>query len=116
MPNPSFRVSNEFYEKMKVAAEAGNMSLSDFIRTAVERALSNNGQPSDIRSESLTAVLREQIQEKDEQIRELHQLLGITQKNLGEISQQLDRATRQLEDQRKRLVWWQFWKQKAAIT
>jgi hypothetical protein len=36
MPNPSFRVSDEFYEKMRATAEAQNVSMSDLIRTAVE--------------------------------------------------------------------------------
>lgn len=108
MPNPSFRVSDEFYEKMKAAADAQQVSMSDLIRTAVEHAIEGNGKPSDTINESLAYVLREQIQEKDGQIRELHQLLGIAQKNVSEISQQLDRAHAQIEDHRHRRGWWKW--------
>jgi predicted transcriptional regulator len=108
MPNPSFRVSDEFYEKMRATAEAQNVSMSDLIRTAVEHAIEGNGKPSDTLNESLTAVLREQLQEKDGQIRELHQLVAMSQKHSDDLMRQLDSTNRQLEDHRERRWWWRW--------
>jgi len=70
--------------------------------------MEGNGKPSDNIHGRLAAVRREQLQEKDAPVRELHPLLGIAQKNVGEISQPLDRAHAQLEDQRQQRRWWRL--------
>lgn len=113
MPNPSFRVSDEFMGQMKEVAESRDMSLSDFIRTSVERAIENNEHPSDAIITGTTVVLQEQIQEKDEQIKQLHQLIAMGQKNVSEISQQFDRTAKQLEDTRRRRSW-RFWERRTT--
>ncbi|MCH8296370.1 hypothetical protein IH992_35265 [Candidatus Poribacteria bacterium] len=39
MPNPSFRINDALYSRMKEAAEARNMTLSDIVRESVAHAL-----------------------------------------------------------------------------
>ena len=51
----------------------------------------------------------QQLQTKDEHISELHQLVAMEQRNLGEITQQLTQTQNLLEDLRKPRSWWQFW-------
>lgn len=104
MPNPSFRVSQEIYEQMKSTAESENVSLSDFIRTAVIHALDDNGEPADVSDERLAGVLQVQLTEKDEQIRELHQLLAVQSKTTAALTEQLDTSRQMIEDMRR--PWW----------
>ena len=111
MPNPSFRLSDDLYARMKEAADAQNITLSVLVREAVAHWLSNNGNPSHAVAHETVELLKIQLQAKDEQISQLHQLLGIAQKNVGDISQQLDRAHVQIEDHRERRGWW-FWRKK----
>ena len=43
MPNPSFRINDSLYNRMKEAAEAQNITLSDIVRESVAHWLDNNG-------------------------------------------------------------------------
>lgn len=87
---------------MKEASKAQNITMSDLVREAVARWLDKNGNPSQKISQQTVELLREQLQSKDDQIRELHQLVAISQKHS-------DSLMRQLEDHRQSGKWWRFW-------
>ena len=46
MPNPSFRLTDELYARMKEATDAQNITMSVLVREAVAHWLDNNGNPS----------------------------------------------------------------------
>lgn len=109
MPNPSFRLSDELYARMREAAEAQNITLSVLVREAVASWLDTNGNPSHEIAQETVELLKVQLQAKDEQIRELHQLIAMSQKHSDDLMKQLDSTTKQLEDHHQRRGWW-FWK------
>ena len=106
MPNPSFRLSDELYARMKEATEAQNITLSDIVRESVAQWLdngaSNNGQPSHMVAHETVELLKAQLQAKDDQIAQLHQLVAMSQKHS-------DDFMKQLEDGRQHRAWWRFW-------
>ena len=101
------KVTPQIYDQIKSASTTEHISVSAYLRRLIERRFTkdNLGKPEDnVALSALTA----QIREKDDQIRELHQLLGMSQKNQAEMTLQLNRANRQIEEMRKRR-WWQLW-------
>lgn len=116
-----FRAQIQYHEKIKAHADAIGMSVSDFLRDAVEQAL--NGVKSGVKSDF--AVLEKQLDVKDQQIADLSRQLEDgsrrheqTQRGseeaakrsdmlLAQMTQQLDRSQLQLEDMRRRRSWWQ---------
>jgi uncharacterized FAD-dependent dehydrogenase len=100
------RVDESFYEKIKQHVHSLDVSISDFVRTAVEQTLA--GPPTDVKSiESVISVFREQLSAKDEQIAHLHQLLAMGGKERERLAEQLDRSNLQLEDLRTPRTAWQ---------
>lgn len=65
--------------------------------------------PQNNDTEMLLAEFRTQLQEKDKQIEELHQILALAQKNVADLTQQLSTQARLLEDKRNS-HWWQRFK------
>ena len=104
MPQIGIRITHELHGHIIDVAEEQSISISDFVRHAVEHVLNGCETPSTNAKHG--QHLEQQIHEKDEQIRELHQLLGVAQKNVGELSEQF---TKQLEDHRHSRSWWRFW-------
>jgi predicted CopG family antitoxin len=131
MPNTSIRIADDIYEHLKQEAAAQGISISDFIRNAIEQALHTVAQPT--RSENIDVLQRqlaeredevqylrqelsatrqntevqlttkdEQLQTKDEQISELHKLVAMAQTTANELTQQLKSTSLQLEDLRQK--------------
>jgi excisionase family DNA binding protein len=67
----------------------------------LELVFGNNGDESD--DSNLVQILKKQLEEKDEQIRELHQLLAIAHKNVDRLTEQNQLM---LEDMRKPKPMW----------
>ena len=99
MPNPSFRINDSLYNRMKEAAESQNMTLSDIVRESVAHWLDNNGNLSHEIAQETVELLKQQLQTKDEHISQLHQLVAMSQKHSDDL----------LEDLRKPRSWWHFW-------
>ena len=91
------KVPLEFYEKIKMHANSHSISISDFIRDAMEGRL-NGGQQSSNEVKPAFDALTGQLQIKDEQIEHLHQLLAMKEKAAME-------QTLMLEDMRNRSLW-----------
>ena len=106
MPSPTFRVSDELYDKMKQAAEDKGLTMSNMIRTAVEHFIDDvPPESNNVPRESYDA-LHAELETKNQQISELHQLLALAQKNADKLTDQLAGAHTQLEDLRKpRSLW-----------
>ena len=68
----------------------------------LELVFGKNGDESD--DSNLVQILKKQIDEKDEQIRELHQLLAIAHKNVDSLTEQNQLM---LEDMRKPKTTWE---------
>lgn len=91
---------------MRQAAEAQNITLSVLVREAVAHWLDNNGNPSHEIAQETVELLKQQLQTKDEQISQLHQLVAMSQKHSDDLMKQFDSTTRQIEDRRKPRGWW----------
>ena len=119
MPKVSIgvKVMPEMAEQLRILADSSGMAFADFLRSVLAERLSNDNdrKPPDNHSEQSLTLFTDQIKQKDEQIsqandqiRELHTLMGMSQKNTNEMTLQLNRANRQVEDMRKRR-WWRIW-------
>jgi antitoxin component of RelBE/YafQ-DinJ toxin-antitoxin module len=111
------RVDEAFYNEAKAKADELGVSLSDLVRDAVKQVYSNgtapHTAPNEIPFREMLDILRgeldglrEELFTKNNQISELHQLLAMSQKNTGELTQQL-------EDMRQTRRWWHWWKRAA---
>ena len=117
-----FRAPIAYHEKIKTHADSTGLSISDFLRDAVEHAL--NGVKSDVKSD--LTLLEKQFDVKDRQIEDLSRQLEDGNRRheetqraseeaakrsdmlLAQMTQQLDRTQLQLEDMRNRQTqsWW----------
>ena len=89
MPQIGIRVTYELHGRIQDTAEEQNVSISDFVRHAVEHLLNGCQTPSTITGhEKFNAHLERQVQEKDEQIGQLHQLLAVSQKSVQQLTEQ----------------------------
>jgi predicted CopG family antitoxin len=115
MPVASTRVSDDFYERIKDEATDRDLSVSDFIRQAIEAAvdegLQTEDKPKDTASQQTLALLISELEKKNAQIDQLHQLMAMDKQERERLAQQLNRAHLQLEDLRKPRRWWRFWRQ-----
>ena len=100
MPTPAFRVTDEFYEKIKNAAATKKTSVSDFIRSCVEQEIDNDRQVSNTVDPATIEIFHSQLKEKDKQIDQLHQIVAMGH-------QEREDLNRQLEDTRHRPSFWQ---------
>ena len=132
--NASVRINEELYDRIKTISKSKQLSISDFIRNAVEHVLQIEEQGieqrvTDIEQNAFdvlqtqlkllhdqiqakddnTEQLLAQLQQKDEQISQLHQIVAMSQSHTNELTQQLDRAHLQLEDLRQKRPWWRRW-------
>ena len=73
----------------------------------------NNGQDAESRDRlyehlnSEIRTLREQLAEKDNQINHSQQIVAMSQKNIGALTEQLDDSRQMIEDMRQRRTVWQ---------
>ncbi len=113
MKNMCVKVEDELYEKVKQKAELMKVSLQKFMHESLMKSTCDEPQASketSIVSHELYMKLHEQLDTKDAQIDQLHQLLAIEQKNAQYQSEQVSQARMQLEDLRKKRSWWSFWR------
>jgi len=106
MPQIGIRITHELHGQIQDTADEQNISISDFVRHAVAHLLNGCQPPLNSANQELVSHLQHEVQEKNDQIRELHQLLGIAQNNVSEMS-------KQLEDHRINGKWWHFWRKNA---
>ena len=104
--NASIRMTIEFFERIQTAAKIQSLSVSDYIRDAVEQVLQNaehdvEQRSTDIEREAFR-TLQTQLETKDEQIDHLQQLLAVSQKSIQQLAEQNQFL---LEDTRRR-TWW----------
>jgi len=59
------------------------------------------------RADSEVQHLREQLTEKDNQINHIQQIVAMSQKNIGALTEQLDDSRQMIEDMRQRRTVWQ---------
>jgi antitoxin component of RelBE/YafQ-DinJ toxin-antitoxin module len=103
------RVETELYDQATEKAKTEGISLSDLIRKSVSQYVQNGSSPSHTSEqdkETVGAFVR-QLETKDEQIQQLHQLLAMGH-------QERDRLTLQIEDLRHKRYWWQLFKRPAS--
>jgi len=94
-----------------LAAEVQHITLSDFVREVVAQWLNHNGNPSHTVTQ-MVELLKEQLHTKDEQISQLHQLVGMDRQERKRLAHQLDRAHAQIEDQNQHRGWWRVWRKR----
>ena len=89
MPQIGIRITNELHGRIQDTADGENISISDFVRQAVKHLLNGCQTPSTApHHEKLTLHLEQQVEEKDKQIQELHQLLAVSQKSVQQLTEQ----------------------------
>ena len=110
MPRIGIRITEEFHEEIKTVAEIDGVSVSDFVRQAIENEMLDRRTASNRISLETVTLLKEQVKEKDAQIEhlhqqadQLHQLVAMAQSNQADTLKQLEDA----KTQRRR--WWKFW-------
>jgi len=57
-------------------------------------------------------LLKQQLHTKDEHISQLHQLMAMDRQERERLTQQLDRAHAEIEDQRQHRGWWRVWRKR----
>lgn len=100
------RVEPELYELATAKAKETQISLSDLIRHAVKHFCDDdkaNVTHDEKQSITVEACVR-QLEEKDKQIDQLHQLVAMAQSNQADTLKQLEDS----KAQRQRR-WWKFW-------
>ena len=121
----SVRINDELHNIAKNKANEVDISLTELVRQSVH-SFCTQAEKEEKRDTELVDSLRSQVDAireqlhskekqldtKDTQISQLHQLVAMEQKNLGEMTQQLAQSQNQLEDLRKPRPWWQRWKRK----
>ena len=111
------RVAPEYYNSVRSYAKSHNLSLSDAIRNALDSSMQiDSTEPKteqimlkEVSTTFQTALVsvEKQLEQKDQQIEQLHQLLAMKEKSVDETLAQLNRANLQLEDLRKPQTMWQ---------
>jgi len=117
MAHLGLRIPNELHDQVKAVAQEQDISVSDYVRTAVEQVLHGVKSESNSVSQSL---YKEQLAGKEREIEFLRQELTAVRQTLDEsvkrhdtivlsITQHLEQANLQLEDLRARhnRSWWQ---------
>ena len=108
MPQIGIRITHELHGRIQDTTDEQNISVSDFVRHAVVHLLNgcqsplNNGEHT-----KLNEHLERQVEEKDKQIQELHQLLAVSQKSVQQLTEQNQTL---LIDNRTSFWWRRLWK------
>ena len=100
MPRLGIRLEQACYDRLQECASARSLTVSDFVRESVRQAMEDDKEVSGDVSRRELERLEGQVQEKDKQISELHQLLAVSQKSIQQLTQQNQLL---LEDKRKPL-------------
>ncbi len=116
-----YKATIKEYEEIKSQAKKRGVSLSALLRLAVRGILNGADLKLEDRSEkdrialekqleradSEVQHLREQLTEKDNQINHIQQIVAMSQKNIGALTEQLDDSRQMIEDMRQRRTVWQ---------
>lgn len=89
MPQIGIRITHELHGRIQDTADEQNISVSDFVRQSALHML--NGCQSPLNNSQHTKFnehLERQVEEKDKQIQELHQLLAVSQKSVQQLTEQ----------------------------
>ena len=119
-----YKATIKEYEEIKSQAKKRGVSLSALLRLAVRGILNGADLKLEDRSEkdrialekqleradSEVQHLREQLTEKDNQINHIQQIVAMSQKNIGALTEQLDDSRQMIEDMRQRRTVWQLLK------
>lgn len=112
MPSLGIRITQALYDRLQDRALDESLTVSDLVRQTLSRALDENPDSSNTVSRQELTRLEAQAAEKDKQIAELHQLLGMSQTHADEMRKELSTSHRLLEDARKpKPRRWLFWRQ-----
>ncbi len=89
MPQIGIRITHELHGRIQDTADEQNISISDFVRHAATHMLNGCQSPSNnVERTKLNEHLERQVEEKDKQIQELHQLLAVSQKSVQQLTEQ----------------------------
>jgi len=111
MRHISVRVDDELYQKIKANADKDGVKVANYVRRKLRQNASNNSSSASNVDESTSALLRqleakdEQLSRRDEQIDHFQQIVAMSQKNIGALTEQLDDSRQLIEDMRSR-SWW----------
>jgi DNA repair exonuclease SbcCD ATPase subunit len=104
MPTASIRFTDSQYAELKQRAESANLSISDFVRHAVEEALADEAVSVFAQD---TRVLQQQLQDRDQQIEFLRQQLLTLQQSqasqVAEKAQQLQKLHDEVETKNQQI-------------
>jgi predicted DNA binding CopG/RHH family protein len=116
MPRIGIRVTDDFHDEIKALAAVDGVSVSDFVRRAIENEMLQRRTVSDTVSRESLLILKSQIESlqaqletKDDQIRALTQSLDQAQQlqaMQAQTNQTLTDRLTAIED-RSRRSWWQ---------
>lgn len=104
------RVPPQYYDKVKTYAQSRNRSLSDVMRQALDGVMEADSDESKHVSTSFQQAMesfQSQLEQKDKQIDQLHQLLAMKENSAADALSQLNRANLQIEDLRRPRSAWQ---------
>jgi len=106
------RVSNEIYDAVRQKAKAQDTSLSEFVRDIVTKACTVNGK-SDPQQHEIITWLREELQQRNEEIRLLRTSQSEERQRhdtiVLQMARQAENTQHQLEDLRKpKGKWWEL--------
>ena len=120
----STRIDNTLHQQVQTYLDKHSVSMSDFLRTAIENMLlieiTDSAQPITNRTQALSVLesqlaakdtIIEQLQSENAHLREqenhLTQVIAMSQKNIGALTEQLDDSRQLIEDMRQRRTVWQ---------
>ena len=109
------RVGNEIYDKVKQKAKAKGISVSEFVRDIVTKACAEDGESDSQQHEAVT-WLREELQQRNEEITALRTSQGEERQRhdtiVLQMARQLENTQHQLEDLSKpKGKWWKLGKE-----
>ena len=107
MKNISLKVSDELHGQANEKANEATMSLAELVRVAIRAYCVDNTRIYQSDPNSLVDEIRGQLRVKDtqiesqaQQIDHLTQVVAMSQKNIGALSEQLDSSRQMIEDLR----------------
>jgi len=102
----SVRVTLALYDQIQAKAEASGEKVAEFVRNHL-RQICHQAKATPQVSPDVTEALCLQLTAKDEQIDHTHQVVAMSQKNIGALTEQLDDSRQMIEDMRQRRTVWQ---------
>ena len=112
MKNISLKVSEELHAQANQTANEASISLAKLVRVAIRAYCLNGNSTEQSGPNDLIDEMRVQLRVKDtqiesqaQQIDHLTQVVAMSQKNIGTLTEQLDTSRQMIEDMRLS-PWW----------